>query len=51
MKSKNLSHHIRIRLNQTQFERLRRLLVIEQKTTSHLLREIIESYIPKLPIS
>jgi hypothetical protein len=51
MKSKNLSHHIRIRLNQSQFERLRILLIVEQKTTSHLLRDIIETYTPKFPIS
>ncbi len=51
MKSKKLSHHVRIRLNQYQFERLRRLLIIEQKTTSDLLRDIIEGYIPQFPIS
>jgi predicted DNA-binding protein len=43
-------HHVCIRLNKSQYKRLSRLLLIENKTKSELLREIIEGYRPKFNI-
>ena len=40
-------HHVCIRLSAGQYKRLARLLLIENKTKSELLRDIIDEYRPK----
>jgi predicted DNA-binding protein len=40
-------HHVCIRLSKSQYKRLVRLILIENKTKSELLRDIIEEYQPK----
>ncbi len=43
-------HLVCIRLNKSQFKRLSRLLLIENKTKSELFRGILDEYQPKFNI-
>lgn len=50
METKSFDHHISIRLNNRQYQRLKYMLLIENRTLSDLIRTMIIEYKPMMDL-